>query len=385
MAGSMTARERLTMTFKGQKADRVPVSPFIWVNNVYEMFKYKPNIDRNLNPDDFDLPGKYVEFHDYFGWDVLFAGGLLWDNYIPATNDNWEVTITREGDANNQRRITKVKTPEGNLQQIQNYNRSSEYLIVFAPEEYLIKTRKDFEIFAKYVPPAKYCDLDVISRAKKAVADKGLVNPAIMGVYNTLNQFRKLEDMMMDPIMDEGFYREMMEFFLAWNVRHIVEDVIPAGADSIELGGNLATSGVGPKFFEKYVLDYENRFAKPIRDAGAFVVYHNCGDAQTIMHLYNKLLLIVWGYVTGAPFGDVVLDDALKIIRPDMALRGNIDQVEFLRNASPAEIKERVKALLEKVKPRGNWILCTSDFFFDGTPYENMKAFTQAGMEYGKY
>jgi len=217
------------------------------------------------------------------------------------------------------------------------------------------------------------------------VADKGIVNPAIMGVFNTMNQFRKLEDMMMDPIIDEGFYREMMEFLLDWNIKHIVDDVIPAGADSIELGGNLATSGVGPKFFENYVLDYENRFAKAIRDKGAFVVYHNCGDAQTIMHLYNKLLINVWGYVTGAPFGDVILDDVLKIIRPNMALRGNIDQVEFLRKASPFEIKERVKALIEKVKPRGNWILSTSDFFFDGTPYENIKAFAEAGMEYGKY
>lgn len=385
MTRSMTGRERLTITFKGQKADCIPVSPFIWVNNVYEMFKYRPNIDRNLNPDDFDFPGKYVKFHDYFGWDVLFSGGLLWDNYIPATNDNWEVTIIREGDADNQRRVTKVKTPEGILQQIQNFKRSSEYLIVFAPVEYLLKTKKDFEIFARYVPPAKYCDLDIISRAKKAVADKGLVNPAIMGVYNTLNQFRKLEDIMMDPIIDEGFYREMMEFFLAWNVKHIIEDVIPAGADSIELGANLATSGVGPKFFEQYVLDYENRFAKSIRNAGAFVVYHNCGDAQTIMHLYNKLLINVWGYVTGPPFGDVILDDVLKIIRPDMALRGNIDQVEFLRKASPDKIKERVKALLEKVKPRGNWILSTSDFFFDGTSYDNIRAFTEAGMEFGKY
>lgn len=385
MTKIMTGRERLTVTFNGLKADRVPVSPFIWANNVYEMFKYKPKIDTNLSPDDFDLAEKYVEYHDYFGWDVLFAMGLLWDNYIPATNENWEVIIEKEGDDDNQRRITTVKTPGGELRQIQNFKRSSEYLIVFAPQEYLIKTKKDFDIFAKYIPPAKYCDIGIISRARKAVADKGLVNPAIMGVFNTMNQFRKLEDMMMDPIMDEGFYREMMEFLLDWNIKHIVDDVIPAGADSIELGGNLATSGVGPKFFESYVLDYENRFAKAIRDNGAFVVYHNCGDAQTIMHLYNKLLINVWGYVTGAPFGDVILDDVLKIIRPDMALRGNIDQVEFLRKASPSEIKERVKALIEKVKSRGNWILSTSDFFFDGTSYENIKAFTEAGFEYGKY
>ena len=38
-----------------------------------------------------------------------------------------------------------------------------------------------------------------------------------------------------------------------------------------------------------------------------------------------------------------------------------------------------------KVKPRGNWILSCSDFFFDGTSYENIFAFTEAGIEFGQY
>ena len=164
-----------------------------------------------------------------------------------------------------------------------------------------------------------------------------------------MNQFRKLEDIMMDPIEDEGFYREMISFLLDWNMKHLL-DVIKAGSDSIEIGGNLAGSGVGPKFFADYVMEYEKKLAGQIHDAGAFVVYHNCGDAQKIMHLYNDLDIDVWGYVTTAPFGDVVLDDALKTIRPDMALRGNIDQVEFMIKATPAQIKERIKELFDKVK-----------------------------------
>ncbi|HEB32838.1 MAG TPA: hypothetical protein ENI15_18490 [Spirochaetes bacterium] len=380
----MTGRERLTVTFKGKKADRVPISPFIYYNNVYEMFKYKPDINKHLCPDDFDLAEKFVEYHDYFGFDPLYSLGLLWDQYIPESAQNWDVEITREGDQNKQKRTTIVKTPDGELKQVMNFDRSSTYLVVFAVREYLIKTKKDFEIFAKYVPPAKFIDCEQMARAKKAVGDKGLVNVATHGAFNTLNQFRKLEDMMMDPIEDEGFYREMMSFLLDWNMKHLL-DVIKAGSDSIEIGGNLAGSGVGPKFFTDYVMEYEKKLAGLIHDAGAFVVYHNCGDAQKIMHLYNDLDIDVWGYVTTAPFGDVVLDDALKTIRPGMALRGNIDQVEFMIKATPAQVKERVKELLNKVKSRGNWILCTSDFFFDGTSYDNIKAFTEAGLEYGQY
>jgi uroporphyrinogen-III decarboxylase len=103
------------------------------------------------------------------------------------------------------------------------------------------------------------------------------------------------------------------------------------------------------------------------------------------MHLYNDLDIDCWGYLTGAPFGDVVLEDALRVLRPNMALRGNIDQVEFLRKATVTEVRDRVAGLLAKVKGRGNWILSTSDFFFDGTPYENIHAFADAGRDLGLY
>ena len=380
----MTGRERLTTTFRGQKADRIPVSPFIWFNNVFEMFGYTPHIDDNFSPRDFDVVSKWVEYCDTFGFDVLFAGGFLWDRFIPDTSENWEVDIERAGDRDSEKRTTVVRTPEGELTQVMNFRRISPHLIVAATEKYVIEEKRDFELVQKYAPPANYADLEMISRAREIIGDKGLVNLATFGTFNTLNMFRKLDTMMMDPFIDEGFYRAMMDFFADWDAE-LNRRVVAAGADSLELGGNLATSGSGPDFFQSFVAEYENRLARGIHKAGGFVVYHNCGDAQKIMHLYNDLEIDVWGYITGPPFGDVVLEDALRIMRPDMALRGNIDQVEFIPKATPREISDRVRQLFDKVRGRGNWILSTSDFFSDGTSYDNIHAFADAGLEYGRY
>jgi hypothetical protein len=41
--------------------------------------------------------------------------------------------------------------------------------------------------------------------------------------------------------------------------------------------------------------------------------------------------------------------------------------------------------LSKKVKKRGNFILATTDYFSEGTPEENIHAFAQAGLKYGRY
>ena len=81
----MNGRELLTATLQGKRTDRVPVSPFIAPNNIYEMFHYIPEIDTFFDPPDFDLAEKFVAYHDYFGFEVLFTQGHSGDSYVPSS------------------------------------------------------------------------------------------------------------------------------------------------------------------------------------------------------------------------------------------------------------------------------------------------------------
>jgi len=382
---SLSGRERLERTLRREPVDRVPIAPFLYYNAVYEMFGYEPRIDEFFDPPDFDPMEKCIEYCDRFGFDVMHVLGGAWDAYqMTRPGANWDVHIDEVGDEAARRRTITVRTPGGQLRQTENVKRSSRHLVVSAIDEYPLKSKADFELFRKYAPPADELDCSLVTRARRAVGDRGLSTPCTHGAFNVMNMVRKLDDLMMDPYVDEGFYREMVEYFLERLVvqaRRLVE----AGADVIEIGGNMATSQVGPRFFERFVLDYERRLIAAIHGLGVPVIYHNCGDAAKIMHLYNRLETDVWGYLTPPPFGDVDLDEALRVIRPDMVLRGNIDQVEFLVKASASEVRGRVRDLLEKVKPRGNFILSTTDFFFDGTPYANIDAMADASREFGRY
>ncbi len=395
MQEELTGRERLLRTFRHEKVDRVPLSPFLYYNSTYEMFKYKPAIDSFFDPPDFDPIVKFVEYCGYFGFDVLHSLGSVWDFHTAynSTNDrsfvrsadNWDVTIAEErrGDDEKRRTVT-IRTPAGHLRLAEEYKRTSTYLIVSAPVEYPVKTRQDFEIIRRYAPPGDEMDCSLVRRARYAVGDRGLVSTCMHGVFNQVAQFRKLEDVMVDPLEDEALSRDMMEFALDRIIKRATK-IMANGGEVIECAANLAGSGVGPRFYRKNVMPYENRLMKALHDLGAMVIFHNCGDASRIMHLYNEMDMDVWGYLTPAPFGDVELDDAVRVMRPDLILRGNIDQVEFMMRATPREVRERVRQVLATVKSRGNFILSTTDFFFDGTPYENIMAFANAGREFGQY
>jgi hypothetical protein len=63
-----------------------------------------------------------------------------------------------------------------------------------------IKTKQDVEILARYAPPLDNIDCGLVRRARAAIGTKGLVVAQIDGVFNVLNQFRKLDDLMMDPL-----------------------------------------------------------------------------------------------------------------------------------------------------------------------------------------
>ena len=389
----MNGRERLLKALKHEPTDRVPVAPFTYYNAIYEMFGYEPKIATFFNPPDFDPVEKFVEYCDYFGFDVLHVLGSVWDIWVGNTlmdqtiaqnAENWDVTVEDQYKGDDELlRTVRIRTPAGELCHAEKHERTSKYLIISATTEPLIKTRLDFEILKRYAPPADRMDCQLISRARRATGDKGLVTANTHGTFNILGLFRKLEEVLVDPILDEGFYRDMVEYFLPRLVQR-AKKMIEAGADVIEVAGHW-TGQVGPKMFQKYIFEYENRLVKAIHEMGALVIYHNCGDAARIMRFYNELDIDCWGYLTPPPYADVILEEALSVLRPTLTLRGNIDQIDFLMKATPDQVKEKVRQLLTIVKPRGNWILSTTDFFFDGTPYENIQALAEAGREFGRY
>jgi len=126
--GSSSGRERLLRTLRGQPVDRMPIAPFLYYNAVYEMFDYKPDIYHFYDPPDFDVIEKFVEYCDYFGFDVMHVLGSVWDQYLHSTlrdrsvsesDENWDVEIVDDGQTDEIWRYRNASGPiatKGNLQ-----------------------------------------------------------------------------------------------------------------------------------------------------------------------------------------------------------------------------------------------------------------------------
>jgi uroporphyrinogen-III decarboxylase len=280
---------------------------------------------------------------------------------------------------------TTIRTPEKELKQVKRYSKATEYETVEAVVEYYIKDEDDFAQFVKYQPPVPVFDCSVIKKARELLGDDGLAAPWAQGAFNSASFFRKLDDLIVDPFINPEFFKEMILYF-SDRMFETIRQFAAAGADIICCGGNVGNATmVGPNFFRECILPYEIEFTKKIKDLGVYYLYHNCGDAALLLDYYSKIKMNIYETMTPPPYGDTILEDALRKIDQKITLSGNLDQITFLKTASEEEIRQRVRGILESAKPRGNFILAATDYFSEETPYSNIHAFAKAGMEFGRY
>ena len=374
----MTGRERILNCLDHKGVDRVPVSPFIWENFVREFYQSY----------DVDLIEGTVKVYDHFGFDIIHrtcTPCLYLEYERQLESKNWKPLVTVEQKGKSRFERTVIKTPQGELTQVIQFERASEYEVLVFYKEYFIKTEDDLDKFIKYQPPIPDFNTELIKKAQEMVGNKGITAPWVQGVFNYLGVYlRRVDDLIMDAMVNRPFYEKLMNYSLKRNLAHIMR-IIKAKPDALSYGGNLAGGDLGPKFFIENVFEYEKELISQIQSKGVRVIYHNCGNATSLFDVYPKLGMSAYESLTSFPYGDTDLKQAKRKLSQYMTLMGNIDQIDFLRKASPEQVQQRVREVMEIAKPGGNFILSTSDYFNENTPHENIFTLLEAGREFGEY
>jgi uroporphyrinogen-III decarboxylase len=298
----------------------------------------------------------------------------------------WKPETKEEVSGDTKKIITTVETPKGSLRRVLGVTQISKWEEETALIEYPVKTDKDYDLITEFMPPVPKHDTKSIEKAAKLIGDKGITSPSFHGPFNVLGYcYQPLDHLLMLPILNPELFHRMMQFFTD-RILQYVQQMAESSSDIFDIGANMANSVVvSSDFLVEHILPYENRIADFALERGIPSLYHNCGYAANHLDVYDQLHHKLWGYMAPIPHGDTVLEDAIEKLPRDMILWGHVDQIDFLRKSTPSEIRERVKYICETIKPRGNYILGTTDYLEIETPPENIKALVEAGREFGSY
>lgn len=378
----MNSRERLLAVLSGDIPDRVPISPFVQEDFLSYVFP-QDKVDRITSA---------VKCAEHFDFDVMTRHRLFYDypHFIKKSYANWEISKKSYRKDGNYYEVFTITTPDKSLEQIE-ARPDSRFLSSTMPTttKYLIEDSSDLETFVKYLPPL---DIETIEEmrqftiwAKNQIGTRGLSAPWGLTVFNLAAKFRNLENILVDPYIDEEFYaiymNKLTDICVAFD-----SALAEVNKDVLSFHGNIANSGlIGRDFFEAHILPYEKRVVDTIHDAGSFTLYHNCGKAEVLQKSYVKMGLSAWETIAEHPRGDNDLKSAKERVGADLVLVGNLDQVEFLKKASTNQIFEKVENMMNIAKPGGNYIFACSDYLEQDTPLENVQAMIDAAKRYGEY
>lgn len=131
---------------------------------------------------------------------------------------------------------------------------------------------------------------------------------------------------------------------------------------------------LGPKQFDEFAGRFSRIVAASLKEA--LPVYHVCGNTMHLMERFGQL-----GVEALSLDSVISLSEAAKRVPDDVVLIGNINPVETMLQARPAEVREQVLRLRDEMTPFKNFILSTGCDLPRDVPFENIEALIAAGKE----
>jgi len=176
---------------------------------------------------------------------------------------------------------------------------------------------------------------------------------------------RRLDNFFMDLVDDEGYVGALMDICVDVALE-FARPQVEAGADTIGIG-DAAASQISPNVYERLVLPREQRLVRGLKDMGAKVRMHICGN---ITHLLPGLASLNLDVIDVDHM--VSLGKVRETLGPKIAIGGNLDPVTDVFRSHPDAIRTKLESCYWEA---GNPFLVNAGCEIpSGTPVENLKA-----------
>ncbi|OPY58149.1 MAG: Uroporphyrinogen decarboxylase [Pelotomaculum sp. PtaU1.Bin035] len=211
----------------------------------------------------------------------------------------------------------------------------------------------------------------------RAIGDHTLIGGSGWGPFSLAAQFYGVEKMMRGLYTDQAAVHAVLEFAAEAAFRYYV-GFVKAGARILSIAEPTASGDlISRPHFEKFTLPHLIRFIGRTKEAGALNLLHICGN------ITNRLDLIP-GCGADVLSVDYKVDLARvkETVGDRLAFAGNVNPVDVLENATPAEVAAVSRQCIEKAGRDSNFILMPGCDISTGVPMENAQAMIETGLNW---
>src|SRR5512133_898388 len=390
MPESMTGRARMLAAFAHQKPDYVPVSPDISAM-VPVRLSGRPFDEMFIDGQPHNgyasasVAQAYVDAVKYYGMDGWYIYGGL-PEIAPPDRPRWQTRYERLPQGG-QMRYRTVQTPYGELTARTFYPTGEPEWEVEKPVKDL---HRDWPRLRALMGEDENWQWDSTGgfRDRERIGDLGVYSVAIgipqdwwffqrHGGYNT---------MLFDLSDEESYMQEVFAFYTRYALARL-KAVLAAHPDEIMLGGSASSlSASSPRNFRKFDLPFIQQAARLCREAGVYSHLHVCGRSRKVVEMVAEESDVdVIEPLEEPPGGDVDIAEIKRRYGSRVCLKGNINTFDFMLNATPAQVEEKTKRLIDACAAGGGFVLSTGDQCGRDTPDANLFKVVEVAREYGRY
>jgi len=382
----MTSKQRMMTAFRRGKPDRVPVCPDISVMVPAKMTG-KPFYDLFLDGREHNgwtsatYAEAYVDAVRHFGIDGWYIYGGLKEIRPPGTPE-FVGTVESAPDRKIVRRT--CNTREGPLDEVELYFADEPPWRDVKPIKDL---RRDFERFMLFMRSGGWeWEKEFVDRDR--IGENG-VYVAMVPVFQDWwfhHRHGGFDQCVQDFTDDPDFMEGVHEFWMEWALAYLAAN-LAAKPDEIMLGGSSASLSVSsPTLFRRFELPFIKKASRMCRDAGIISHLHICGRSWKLVEIVAAETDVdVMEPMEEPPGGDVDIAEAKRRVGGKLCIKGNINTFDFMINATPDQVRDKCKRVIDEAGADGGFVLSTGDQCGRDTPHANLHAMVEVATTYGIY
>ncbi len=256
--------------------------------------------------------------------------------------------------------------------------------------EYLIKSRDDLPALDYVLPEPSKDDIDDFlesAKAARAVADRygtWLQSSFHGGAIETMG-FLGARNMMLLVHDDRELVEETLDRVSRWGDR-VLEFTLQAGVDIVYRSGCYETIDFwSPDLVRELFMPILARQTKMCHEAGARMHHFIETGGMPFLEDYADMGLDIFSALDDNGANPMLLPECKEALGGRVCLLGGVDPREPFERGTPADVRREVLRVLRIMAPDGGYVLGTTGSFQEAAKAENVHAYIEAGLEYGKY